>query len=65
MWNGQLIINENAKAIENLKLQIQKGCLSEIPVPCTTSKNEQLHKEMNSVLSTNRIVLNLIKRCSR
>ena len=36
-------------AITNLKRHILKGCLSNIPPGCTTSANENLHKNLNKL----------------
>ena len=66
-WNERIILNTEAKkAIKNLKTHIEKGCLSDIPIQCSTSGNERIHRHMNSILHTNRIGLDLAYyRCSR
>ena len=43
---------QTAKEIENLRLHIQKGCLSDLPPGCGTEKNEQLHRLLNRSLIT-------------
>ena len=43
------------KAISRIRSHILKNCLSDIPVQCSTSVNERLHKEMKKLLSKNRM----------
>ena len=43
---------QTAKEIENLRLHIQQGCLSDLPPGCGTEKNEQLHRLLNHSLIT-------------
>jgi hypothetical protein len=58
-WKGYELLNtDSKKAIYNLKIHIEKGCLSGIPVQCSTSGNERLHRSMNTILQTNKIGLN-------
>lgn len=66
-FNGLPVISPAAqKAIDNIQVHIQKGCTSCIPSHCSTSRNERLHRELNHILSTNRIGLELaFLRCSR
>ena len=66
-WNNNVILNiEAKKALQNIKSHIERGCLSDIPVQCSTSGNERIHRHMNSVLHTNRIGLDLAyHRCAR
>lgn len=66
-WNGISVINENAKkAIGNLRIHIEKGCLSGIPPRCSTGRNERLHRELNYILHSNKIGLEMAYvRCSR
>jgi hypothetical protein len=45
--------------INNLKRHITKGCLSGIDVGCGTSRDERLHREMNKIVSTNRLGVEL------
>ena len=35
-------------ALENIRLHIKRGCLSDIPVGAGTNKNERLHKNLNA-----------------
>ena len=59
-WKGEVVLNDNAmKAIENLKSDILKGCLSCIPPRCSTSRNERIHCEMNYILHSNKLGFNL------
>ena len=52
--NGVKLLNkERLAAIANIRGHIVKGCLSDIPVHCSTSVNERLHKDMKKVLSNN------------
>ena len=66
-WNNNFILHiEAKKALQNIKTHIERGCLSDIPVQCSTSGNERIHRHMNSVLHTNRIGLDLAyHRCAR
>ena len=41
-----------AKEIANLRLHIQKGCLSNLPPGCGTEINEQLHRLLHRSLVT-------------
>ena len=43
---------QTAMERENLRLPIQKGCLSDLPPGCGTEKNEQLHRLLNRFLIT-------------
>ncbi len=44
-WKGVPAIDENAsKALRNIRIHIEKGCVSGIPSHCSTSRNEQLHR---------------------
>ena len=45
--------------IDNLKRHIKKGCLSAIDVGCGTNRDERLHREMNKILSSNRLGVEL------
>ena len=45
--------------INNLKRHITKGCLSGIDVGCGTNRDERLHREMNKILSSNRLGVEL------
>lgn len=45
--------------INNLKRHIKKGCLSGIDVGCGTSRDERLHREMNKIVSSNRLGVEL------
>jgi len=47
------------KEISNLKVHITKGCLSDIPAQFGTSKNENLHKVLNSRFSGNHLGVEL------
>ena len=53
--NGAVILNRDClKAISKIRSHVVKDCLSDIPVQCSTSVNERLHKEME-LLSKNRM----------
>ena len=50
--SGVAILNrDRLKAISNIRNHVVKDCLSDIPVQCSTSLNERLHKEMKKLLS--------------
>ena len=50
------VLNEKSlKEIKNIKIHIEKGCLSGIPPGCGTNKNERLNRHLNEFLSTNKI----------
>lgn len=61
--NNMPVLHEaTLKACNNLKVHIQKGCLSKIPVGCGTNKNEKLHHFLNnSALAIGRIGPELAK----
>ena len=59
-YNGQKVLNnKHVDAINTMRTHVQKGCLSEIPVHCSTSINERLHKDMKKVLCKNRVGVQL------
>ena len=64
-WNGNITLNaEGRKALQNIKTRMERGCLGGIPVQCSTSDNERIHRYLNAVLHTNRIGLDLAyQRC--
>ena len=66
-WNGNIILNaEGRKALQTRKTHIERGCLSGIPVQCSTSDKERIHRYLNAVLHTNRTGLDLAyQRCCR
>ena len=66
-WRGVPVIDENtSKALQNIRLNIEKGCLSGIPPHCSTSGNERLHRELNYILHSNKLDLEMAYiRCSR
>ena len=66
-WKGNIILNaEGRKALQTRKTHIERGCLSGLPVQCSTSDNERIHRYLNAVLHTNRIGLDLAyQRCCR
>ena len=46
----RLVLNKKSlRAIENIKIHIKEGCLSEIPSGCGTNKNERLHKKLRKI----------------
>ena len=65
--NNDPVLNTSAKkAVENLKLHILKGCLSDKPPLCSPSRNERLHQELNCILHSNKLGLDLAYvRCIR
>ena len=52
-------MNEKSlKEIKNIKVHIEKGCLSGIPPECGTNKNERLNRHLlNDFLSTKKLVI--------
>ena len=55
-YKGANVLNGDClKAISKIRSHILKNCLSDIPVQCSTSVNERLHKEMKKLLSKNRM----------
>ena len=50
-----IIKEKTRKEIQNLKVHIQKGCLSDIPQGMGTNKNEALHRRINPYFSTSRM----------
>ncbi|KXJ16275.1 uncharacterized protein LOC114574761 [Exaiptasia diaphana] len=60
--SGSLIMNkEILKEIRNIQCHIRKGCLSNIPPGCGTSRNERLHRELKKTAVKNRIGVDLAK----
>jgi hypothetical protein len=58
--NGKKILSKDIKGeIKKLKIHVKKGCLSNIPPGCGTSRNERLHKDMNKILSSSRLGVDL------
>lgn len=54
-YSGTYIINESVKKeIDNVKIHMKKGCLSEIKPGRGTNRNEELHKNLNSIMSSSR-----------
>ncbi len=55
-YNGNRVLTtEQLNAIAKIREHITKGCLSNIPVHCSTSVNERLHKDMKKILCKNRL----------
>ena len=65
--NGKFIKNAEGKnAIQQLKVHINRGCLSVIPAHASTSGNECLHRRFNCAIRTNRISVEMaLIHCSR
>ena len=59
--NGKKVLKskEIKKEIKKLKVHVKKGCLSDIPPSCGTSKNERLHKNLNKIIRCNRLGVEL------
>ena len=57
--NNSIITLAVLKEISNLKVHITKGCLSNIPAHFGTSKNENMHKLLNSRFSGNHLGVEL------
>ena len=55
----KILTKDQIDAIAKIRNHIVKGCLSGIPAHCSTSLNERLHKDMNKLLSKNRIGVQL------
>ena len=58
--NGTKVLSKDVKKeIKKLKVHVKKGCLSDIPPSCGTSKNERLHKDLNKIIRCNRLGVEL------
>ena len=58
--DGMNILNKDIKAeIKKLKVHVEKGCLSNIPPGGSTSKNERLHKDLNKIVASSRLGVEL------
>jgi hypothetical protein len=58
--NGTNILSEEIKKeIKKLTVHVEKGCLSDIPPSCSTSKNERLHKDLNKIVRSSRLGVEL------
>jgi hypothetical protein len=54
-YNKQPILNDSVlKEMENIRVHMRKGCLSGIRPGCGTNRNEELHRNLNSVMSASR-----------
>jgi hypothetical protein len=53
--NTPIIKEKTKKEIQNLKVHIQKGCLSGFPQGLGTNRNEALHRRINPYFSTSRM----------
>jgi len=51
----EVLSTKALKEIAKLRRHIEKGCLSNIRVGAGTNRNENLHKNLKHILSTNRI----------
>jgi len=52
---GNKVLTQSAlKEIDNLRIHIQKGCLSGIKPGRGTNRNEELHKDLNKIFSSSR-----------
>jgi len=52
---GTKVLTQSAlKEIDNLRIHIQKGCLSGIKPGRGTNRNEELHKDLNKIFSSSR-----------
>lgn len=59
--DGWYILNENVtNELCQLKVHIERGCLSGIPPGCGTNKNENLHRMVNPFFSRCRMGLPLV-----
>ena len=53
--DGQKVLNAAAlKEVENLRVHMKKGCLSGIQPGRGTNRNENLHKDLNNIMSSSR-----------
>ena len=51
-YKGQKVLSAAAlKEIKNIRVHIKKGCLSGIPPGRGTNRNENLHKDLNKIMS--------------
>lgn len=54
--NGETVLNENVlHEIENLKVHIERGCLSKISQGGGSTRNENLHKNLRAVIARSRL----------
>lgn len=54
-YNGQLLLNSTVeKEMKNIRGHMKKGCLSGIGPGRGTNRNEGLHKNLNSIMSSSR-----------
>ena len=59
-YDGKPILNKAAmKEIENLKVHINKGCLSNIRPGRGTNRNEALHRNINTIIRSSRYGIEL------
>ena len=54
-YDGQKVLNAAAlKEVENLRVHMKKGCLSGIQPGRGTNRNENLHKDLNNIMSSSK-----------
>ena len=54
--SGEPVLNGNiCRELENLKIHIKKGCLSRIPTGGGSARNENLHKNLRSVIARSKL----------
>ena len=64
-WKGmrsgrKLVLNKKSlRAIENIKIHIKEGCLSDIPTGCGTNKNERLHRKLRKIAGRSKLGVKL------
>lgn len=58
--NKRLVLNKKSKrALQNIKIHIKKGCLSDIPPGCGTNRNERLHRKLRKIAGRNKLEVRL------
>ena len=58
---GCVISKSIEKELKNIECHIRKGCLSDIPPGCGTTRSEGLHRELKKTTVTNRIGVDLAR----
>ena len=62
---GTKVLMQSAlKEIDNLRIRIQKGCLSGIKPGRSTNRNEELHKDLNKIFSSSRYIWCEVDLCT-
>ncbi|KXJ14702.1 hypothetical protein AC249_AIPGENE5021 [Exaiptasia diaphana] len=59
-YNGKIIVNKKSiKALRNIEIHINKGCLSDIPPGAGTNRNERMHRTLRKLIKRDKLGVRL------